>query len=137
VTTYSFTVPGTPIPKARPRRDSRSNRFYTPDCTGDYETRIRSYASLARVRPIEGLVRLELRIFLPDERTRDDDNVEKSIRDALQQRTHKNKRTNIVVVTKPAIAFKNDRVVRQVLKLVEIDRKNPRVEVTLIALEAQ
>src|SRR6267143_1804940 len=44
----SFSVPGRPRPKERPRWDSRHKRTYTPRATSSYERTVAAYALQAR-----------------------------------------------------------------------------------------
>jgi Holliday junction resolvase RusA-like endonuclease len=130
LTEYAFTIPGKPMPWQRAGASVRRGRpiFFTASATRAYQERVRMFATLAGVRPIIGHVEMEFRIYFPDNRVRDDDNVEKSIRDALQA----NKKAN-----RPAIAFQNDNQVKHVdRRVMRPDPKNPRVEVVVRAMEA-
>lgn len=82
--TLSFTIPGAPVPKARPRLGKFGNAF-TPFATRAYEKHVRACAELAmRIHGrtvLEGAVVLTLTLYLPDNRRRDLDNLAKSILD--------------------------------------------------------
>lgn len=120
---HRFVIPGKPMPWQRAGYNRKTKAHYTPEETRNYQTAVRSFACLSGVRPFEGRVGMELRIFFPDNRVRDDDNVEKSIRDALQANRKHGRR---------AIAFTNDNQVRHVLRIVgDPDPVNPRVEVLI------
>ncbi len=121
---FEFTVPGCPVPWQRTGLNRKTGRFYTKTETRNYQRKVRMFAKLARVEPFEGEVAMRLLIFFPDKRTRDDDNVEKSIRDALQAGKGK-----------LPVAFDNDRCVKEVHRYVGLSATNPRVEVKLWALE--
>ena len=58
-----FTVPGTPVPKARPRLGR--DHVYTPKRTVSAEAVVKQMAQLAGCVPIVGPVLLELDFFLP------------------------------------------------------------------------
>jgi len=96
-----FTVPGTPVAKARPRVDTRGARprTYTPDNTASFENRVRLFATEAGARLLEGPVGIVILAGFPmpkgDQRKRtpqpmrwrprkpDLDNVVKAVKDAL------------------------------------------------------
>ena len=59
----AFTVPGAPVPKARPRLGR--DHVYTPRKTINAEAVVRSVAQLAGCVPIVGPIVLELDFFLP------------------------------------------------------------------------
>lgn len=154
-----FTIPGSPVPKARPRFDRRTGRTYTPTKSRHYEKLVaaESYAASRWVRlqqpgqrtlerrsppwPTETMcakagprrskrapscdcpwcssaIEIDLRIHLPDKRTRDIDNIEKSLLDGMN-----------------GVLFRDDRQVRAVSKRATLDRKNPRVEVVVRLFE--
>ena len=64
---HTFTVPGVPIAKARPRFSARSGfaRAYTPEKTVHYEALVALCAQQAGVTPLEGPVRIEVRAYWP------------------------------------------------------------------------
>lgn len=62
--TISFTVPGVPVPKARPRAGRHG--FYTPAKTKDYESTVAWSARAAGIKkPISGPVALALVFYMP------------------------------------------------------------------------
>lgn len=96
----SFTVPGTPVAKGRPRfaRAGRHVRTFTPEKTVAFQDRVRLFASEAGVTPLEGPVSLAVYAWWPmrgQPRKRvprpaewkgtkpDADNVGKAVADAL------------------------------------------------------
>lgn len=127
--TVRFTIPGKPMPWQR--AGLRGQRHYTPQDTTDYQNAVRRAAKLAGCPVFGGRVMLVLRIFFPDNRVRDDDNVEKSIRDALQPKRATKRRAAL-----PAVAWVNDHCVKEVHRIVDVDASNPRVEVTITGLRA-
>lgn len=113
----SFTVPGTPQPKERPRR-GKGGVFYTPGATRAYEHALRTYAlqavrasgwPLATRQPVA----VTLRVFFPDERRRDVDNAAKCL-DGCN-----------------GIAWYDDSQIVELHVYRSVDRKNPRLEVTV------
>lgn len=111
-----FTVMGAPVSKERPRF-GRGRRTYTPARTLIYERAVRLSALSAGVRRASGPVAVELRLYLPDARARDVDNLAKSILDALN-----------------GVAYADDSQVCELRATKEIDRARPRVEVRIEAL---
>lgn len=78
----TFTVPGRPVPKQRPRVDARG-RVYIPRRTREYEALVASCARAAGVRPIEGPVRLKAVFYFAAHPPGDLDNYIKSLADGL------------------------------------------------------
>lgn len=79
----TFTVPGTPIPKGRPRIGG--GHAFTPRRTKDFESRVMVYALQARQRvvgrwPLGARFRVEVRIYRWDDKG-DVDNIGKSALD--------------------------------------------------------
>lgn len=118
----SFTVPGPPQPKERPRR-GKGGRFYTPDATRGYEHALRTYAlqavrqsgwPLATREPLA----VTLRAFFPDRRTRDLDNTAKAVDGAN------------------GVVWHDDTQIREWHLYGFVDRKNPRLEVVVEMLDA-
>ncbi len=93
--TCRFTVPGRPVPKERPRFNTRTGHAYTPRRTQDYEAKVGWQARIARVMLTEKDVRVTIRLYARGKRRPDADNCAKSILDSLQ-----------------GIAYVNDRQVR-------------------------
>ena len=110
---HAFTVPGTPVPKQRPRRNARGV-WYTPAKSRAYEKAVGAYALAGRVRPTSSSLRVSIALFLPDRRRRDVDNMAKSILDGLN-----------------GTAFDDDDQVVELNVTKQIDRENPRAEVTI------
>jgi Holliday junction resolvase RusA-like endonuclease len=88
---YSFSVPGVPVAKGRPRL-GKGGHVYTPAKTRDAERAIASCAQLAGVKPLRGAVKVSLRFYLsrPKSAKNDDpmtkpdlDNLAKTVLDAL------------------------------------------------------
>ena len=85
----TFTVPGAPVPKGRPRTGARGNT-YTPDSTRTYEAVVASHA-LAAVRrwnwPMryEGPLKVSLSFVMPNRRRVDCDNLCKGVLDSLNR----------------------------------------------------
>lgn len=78
---YRFTVPGVPVPKARPRIGN--GRAYTPARTKAYERLVWAYARRAGVRQLDGPVTVWLEFYLPNATRCDIDNMAKAVLDAL------------------------------------------------------
>ena len=115
----SFTVPGNPIPKARPRvtfQPGRKPTAYTPARTKGWEATVADVARLAMGgrEPVEGPVELTLRFYRRDRRRVDGDNMTKAVFDALQGRV-----------------FENDDQVVACHWYKRVDRDRPRVEVVV------
>ena len=119
--TMRFEVPGRPVPKQRPRRSSKGI-WYTPRETVRYESSVAYRALMAArnqgwAKTTEQVV-MALRIFWPDGRRRDADNLAKSVMDGL---------------TKSGQIWEDDCQCLPQVVSVEIDRERPRVEVLLEA----
>lgn len=120
-----ITVPGRPVPKARPRfrADLRGGRVrirvYTPADTRRYEEQVRTLARLAAGgRPLQGPVEVEVRVCVAPGRRLDLDNAIKGVIDGLRR-----------------AAFADDRqVVRIVAERVATAEGEERVEVTVRSL---
>jgi len=128
----SFVVPGPPRPKARARL-GKGGKWYTPAKTVRYEATVRTYALQAALR-IPGWTppfarrlssatverfRVSIRIFFPDRRRRDLDNICKSIQDAAN-----------------GILWKDDSQVTSVRIDSDVDAVSPRVEVDVVSVSA-
>lgn len=109
----TFTVPGPPVPKERARR-APNGRWYTPTKTRDYERLVASCALHAGAKPKTGPVHITLAIFWPDRRSRDADNVLKSVQDGLN-----------------GIAYDDDRQVIGFTVTTDLDRSKPRAVVSV------
>jgi Holliday junction resolvase RusA-like endonuclease len=116
-----FTVPGKPQPKQRARL-GKGGRWYTPTETRRYERLVRHCAGWACAKdhpgalfPAEGAWEVTLRIYLPDRRPRDVDNVAKAILDGCNR-----------------VLWGDDRQVRKVTAERFLDPASPRVEVEAV-----
>lgn len=79
----SFTIPGRPVPKGRPRLGVRGRKafIYTPPKTREYEQLVGWTAKSLGCKPIEGPVHVTMNIFSRGKL--DVDNAAKSILDGL------------------------------------------------------
>ena len=79
----AFTIPGRPVPKARPRLGVRGRKayVYTPPETREYERLVGWVAKSAGCRPVEGPVSVALSVYVKGRL--DADNIAKSILDGL------------------------------------------------------
>lgn len=112
----AFTVPGKPIPKARPRTvtNQRGTRMtYTPGKCKAFERDVAWEAKRAKVRIHDGLVAMTLR-FIGCGPQGDADNLAKSILDGLN-----------------GIAYVDDRQVEELHIFVDRHAKPPRTEVEI------
>jgi len=113
----TFTVPGLPQPKQRPRK-ARSGHFYTPSATRGYETTLRAYA-LQAVRaggwPLatKAPCAVWLHVYFPDLRRRDLDNTAKVLDGAN------------------GVVWHDDSQVAEWHVYKRLDRKRPRLEVAV------
>lgn len=128
---FAFVIPGCAVPWERTGHNRKTGAFFTRKRTVKYQEKVRRCARIAGVQVLAAPVRLVLHIVWPDRRTRDDDNVEKTIRDALQAKPARKKKRGGKTRPRPAIAFFNDSAVRSVAKEVSINPAAPRVEVEL------
>lgn len=119
----SFIIDGPPVPKARARK-GRNGRFFTPERTRRYERHVASCARAAlwtsgfrSMWPMEGKYMLRARLYMPDARRRDSDNVAKSLSDAMI-----------------GVLFADDHRVGFSVDPWEVDRENPRAEVEVEVL---
>jgi len=80
-----ITIPGRPVPKARPRLGMRGKTayIYTPSRTKEYEEFIGWTAKAAGCKPLEGPVEVELWCYTKGRA--DVDNLSKSILDGLNR----------------------------------------------------
>jgi len=83
VNTYSLTIPGNPIPKARPR--IVNGRAYTPERTAEWEEIVRNTAMLQWTgRPLGGPLSILMHFSRKNRRRCDLDNLVKAVLDGLQ-----------------------------------------------------
>jgi len=82
-----FTVPGQPVPKARPRWAPRGGTYTAPR-TVAAEKRIGEYLKVAypHLRPAEGRLGLSVEVYLRGGRQGDADNYLKLVADALNRK---------------------------------------------------
>ena len=109
---YAFTVPGNPLPKARPR-------FYrghaiTDPATMRAEQLVVMAARRAKVKPLEGNLVVEIWFFRDSKRRCDWDNLAKLTCDALN-----------------GIAWDDDDQVVDAFVHKRIDREHPRTEIRI------
>lgn len=120
----SFVIPGPIVPWARPRPKRGGGGFVNPARYAAYKKHVKACGASAvlefrsrqkREWDVQGHYNLELHFFFQDFLVRDDDNCEKAIKDGL-----------IWVV------WGDDNWTRfgRILKDFDLDRSNPRVEVT-------
>ena len=131
--TVTFTIPGEPKGKGRPRFSSRSGRTYTPSETHDYENKVRlSYSQQVGSTRLYGAIRADITAYskipkstpkkkaaeLAEEHTPclkapDADNIAKIVLDALD-----------------GLVYENDKAVIY-LTVGKLYGAKPRVQVTL------
>jgi Holliday junction resolvase RusA-like endonuclease len=115
--TIRFTVPGPPVPLARPRTVRRHGivMTYTPSNSRRYESSIKAHCLAAKGRrdwALDGEYALRCTIVFGDRRRRDLDNVIKSVADSLI-----------------GVVYADDSQIVELVATREIDRDRPRVEV--------
>ena len=120
----TFVVEGPPQPKERPRRGA-NGRWYTPGATVAYERAVGACGLAAGLRPglgerHTGEYRVVVRLWFKDRRRRDVDNVVKAIMDGLN-----------------GIAFMDDSQVVEMTIRRDIDRENPRAQITVELLNGR
>ena len=135
--TVTFTIPGDPVGKGRPRFSNRSGHAYTPQRTTEYEDKVRLYYSReTRCTKLHGEIRADILAYfcipkslpkykqqiLAEERTGctkapDADNIAKVVLDALN-----------------GLAYDDDKAVTY-LTVGKLYGAPPRVEVTLTEVE--
>lgn len=116
MTSHRFTVPGNPVPKARPR--VANGHAYTPLATLEAEGLVQLAARKAGVRPLLGPVRLSLFFARGDLRRCDLDNLAKLVQDALN-----------------GIAYEDDSQIVELQATKVLDREKPRTEVVVSEVE--
>jgi len=79
---WTFTIPGPPVPKARPRR-SPHGHWYTPTRTREYEELVAWCAIQAGFQPSAG--EYELHVTIPANSRGDRDNILKAVMDGLNR----------------------------------------------------
>ena len=93
MTEISFTVPGNPLPKPRPRINTKTHGAYVDQRYKDYESLVGQYAALAMrdagAKPFTEEVGLRLVFRRGDNRGADLDNLEKLVADAMNKIVYK------------------------------------------------
>ena len=86
----SFTIPGKPVPKGRPR--TGQGRVYTPSETRDYETKVGWCGARVMTgrKPSKAWLRVAIDLYGEDIEKVDADNCAKSILDGLQKIVYSN-----------------------------------------------
>ncbi len=110
--TFSFKIPGNPVPKERPRVTNAHT--YTPQRTLKAEKAIQAYALQARVKPLVGDLIVEIWFFRDNQRRCDIDNLAKLVLDSLNK-----------------VAWRDDTQIIDLLLYKRYDRENPRTEITI------
>lgn len=119
--TYRFTAKGQPVPKGRPRHNTKTGSTYTPDRTTQAEANLgvafrQQVVGYGPAR--EGRFSISCNFYLARD-TGDIDNFIKLVMDGLQ-----------------GFAWVNDKQVRRIGQCeIFIDRQNPRTEVTIVELD--
>ncbi len=113
----SFTVPGRPVPKQRPRM-GRGGHMYTPRRTRDYEQLVGQCALAAGAKRNREPVAVRLEIHVRPSLRLDVDNVAKSVLDGCN-----------------GVVWDDDARVR-CLEVVRVDDDDERVVVTITPAEA-
>lgn len=118
---FSFTIPGQPRSKGRPRTFTWKGRIITktPDDTKKYEKVVRLSAQAAGCQRIVGGVMLRAHFYLENLRRVDVDNLIKAIKDALK-----------------GVAWNDDSQVVEMIVTKHLDRERPRVEVWIDSVES-
>lgn len=110
----TFTVPGTPRPKGRPRL-GRYGQVFTPRSTKTYEHKVSVYALKAGIRVEPGPFTVTIELWFPDHRRRDVDNAAKGVLDALN-----------------GIAWDDDVEVKKLVSVRhQVDANDPRAVITI------
>jgi Holliday junction resolvase RusA-like endonuclease len=118
--TFSFSVPGNPQPKERPRIAVRGRfaRAYTPAKTLAYEKLVAecAKASMPDDWPMSTHYSVVIRAYRADRRRVDLDNIVKSVLDAIN-----------------GVAFDDDHLVVEIAASKMYDKSYPRVDVHIIS----
>lgn len=81
---FTFTIPGCPVPWERVTPKAAGGRTLTPNRTRKYEADVRLRAMGAGVRLTGAPVRVTIACHFPNKQRRDLDNIAKAILDGLQ-----------------------------------------------------
>lgn len=84
IASFTFTVPGCPVPWERVTPRGAGGRTLTPARTRNYEAAVGGHARASGVRLLGRPVRVTIECFFPDRRRRDLDNIAKAVLDGLQ-----------------------------------------------------
>lgn len=118
---WSFTIPGTPVPKGRPRHNTKTNTTYTPDRTTRAEQQVALHFRQSNVGygpPKPGRFKLACTFYVKTD-TADIDNLLKTVMDGLQ-----------------GVAYLNDNQVKALGECeIRLDRGHPRIEGYLELIE--
>lgn len=136
MTTITFTIPGTAVPKGRPKSTKRGIT-YTPEKTRAYENYVRSVSSqYAPKELLKGALEMELHFYVKKPKSMpkkvfhhtkkpDVDNYAKGIMDSLEPRKRSTKKQNPL----EGAIYEND---AQIVKLLVTKQYgDPRVEVKI------
>jgi len=108
---FTLTIPGNPIPKARPR--VVKGRAYTPDRTREWEKTVSTWAGLFyQNEPSKARLKVSLRFYRKTRHKCDLDNLVKAVLDGLQ-----------------GVLFVDDSQIDDIHARREVDRDSPRVEI--------
>ena len=115
----AFQLDERPIPKGRPRFDSRTKRAYTPKRTEQYESRVRAACQQAMRRPIAtGDVELVCLFEQTNRVLADTDNLAKAISDGIEGSAFVNDRQVVKISARRIAGATADRVSVAVLEVV-------------------
>lgn len=145
----TFTCVSRPVGKERPRF-GRNGAVYTPKRTVEYENAIRSSAMLSiranpewyeflRKGPVDAWFVMRLKIEARNRTHPDDDNIQKSVKDAMQGIVWKNDKTVIGMTDDYTIGTVDDRIyvfIRIAKVRYFYDEKTGKVESYTILQEA-
>ncbi len=115
MTVFTFTVPGQPVPKGRPR--SGPTGFYTPAKTRTAERTVGLYALAEMRAPLTEPLRVELRFHAKDKRRVDVDNLAKLVLDAMN-----------------GVAWRDDSQIVFLAVEKHVDAEDPRTEIRVETL---
>lgn len=110
-----FVVWGDPIPKERPRTNTKTSTTYTPKRTKDAEKHVAAHFLHAGVPYRETDVAMVIAFYLETRRKKDIDNLKKLVLDAGNR----------------ARVWKDDSQVKACTVIVEYDPVNPRTEILI------
>lgn len=121
---YNFTALGQPVPKERPRHNTKTGNTYTPTKTKQAEGVIAvsfRHEVVGYGPPRMGRFAIGAKFYLKRDYNADIDNLMKTVMDGLQ-----------------GFVYVNDSQVKKLLESeILLDAKNPRTEVTIVELDHQ